>query len=130
MAKDNAKSHLAAVFRWSAAAETDWVAILASALGMAAPILLGAASGRLGSAWAWRSAACCSAARRPGDARAQAVALISALVPAGAAAILAIALAGHGWVSDAVVVVLAGAAGPVAAMGRRSRPWRSASSCC
>ena len=46
MDKDNAKSHLAAAFRWQAEAKTDWVAILASALGMAAPILLGAATGR------------------------------------------------------------------------------------
>ena len=119
MAKDNAKSHLAAVFRWSAAAETDWVAILASALGMAAPILLGAASGRLALGLGVAVGSLLVGGTPAGrDARAQAVALISALVPAGAAAILAIALAGHGWVSDAVVVVLAGAAGLVAAMGR------------
>jgi Fusaric acid resistance protein-like len=119
MTKDDTKSHLAAVFRWSAQAETDWVAILASAIGMAAPILLGAAVGKPGLGL---SAAVGSllvggiAAGR--DWRAQASNLIAALVPAGAAAILAVTLAGHGWRSDAMVVVLAGIAGAVAAMAR------------
>lgn len=119
MAKQNAKSHLAAAFRWSAAPETDWVAILASAIGMAAPILLGAAIGRLapalsvavGSLLVGGVGAC-------GGWRAQAAALIAALVPAAAAAVVAVVVAGHGWPSDAAVVVLAGFAGALAAMGR------------
>ncbi len=118
-----AKSHLAQAFRWTAAAETDWVAILASALGMAVPILLGAAAGRaalglgvaVGSLLVGGVGAFASA-------RAQAKALVAALVPAGAAAALAVAIAGHGWASDAGVVVLAGAAGLIAAMGRPIAP--------
>ena len=117
--KDDAKSHLAAAFRWQAEAKTDWVAILASALGMAVPILFGAATGRFelgfGMAVGGLLVGGIGAGR---DWRAQGRALIAALLPAGAAAVLAAALAGHGWASDASVVVLAGAAGAVAAMGR------------
>jgi hypothetical protein len=119
MARDKAKSHLAEAFRWSAEAETDWVAILASAIGMAAPILLGAAIGKpaLGLGLAVGSLLV-GGIGAFGSFRAQGRALIAALVPAGAAAILAVTLAGHGWVSDAVVVALAGIAGTLAAMGR------------
>ena len=119
MERDKAKSHLAEAFRWSAEAETDWVAILASAIGMAAPILLGAAIGKpapgLGLAVGSLLVGGIGAF---GSFRAQGRALIAALVPAGAAAILAVTLASHGWLSDAVVVVLAGIAGALAAMGR------------
>ena len=39
-------------------------------------------------------------------------------MPAAAAATVAVLIAGHGWVSDAVMTLLAGAAALVAAMGR------------
>lgn len=117
--KDNAKSHLAAVFRWQAEAKTDWVAILASALGMAAPILLGVATGRFAVGFGMAVGSLLVGGVGAGrDWRAQGRALVAALVPAGAAAALAAALAGHGWLSDAAVVLLAGAAGALAAMGR------------
>jgi Fusaric acid resistance protein-like len=114
-----AKSHLAAAFRWSTEAKTDWVEILASAIGMAAPILLAAAAGKLafgfgisvGSLLVGGTAA-------NNDWRAQGRALIAALVPAALASVAAVAVAGHGWMSDAAVVLLAGTAGAVAAMGR------------
>jgi Fusaric acid resistance protein-like len=114
-----AKSHLAAAFRWSTEAKTDWVEILASAIGMAVPILLGAAVGELalgfgvavGSMLVGGTAA-------NNDWRAQGRALIAALVPAALAAVVAVAVAGHSWMSDVAVVLLAGAAGAVAAMGR------------
>jgi hypothetical protein len=119
MGKQSAQSHLTAAFRWSADANADWVAILASAIGMAAPILLGAATGRLapalgvavGSLLVGGVGAC-------GSLRAQGAALTAALVPAAAAAVVAVVVAGHGWPSDAAVVVLAGLAGALAAMGR------------
>ena len=123
MSKDGAKSHLAEVFRWSAAGETDWVAILASALGMGVPILLGAASGRLALGLGVAVGSLLLGGTPAGSSfRAQGAALIASLVAAGAAAVLAAAIAGHGWVSDAIVVVLAGAAGAIAAMGRPVTP--------
>jgi len=119
MAKQNAKSHLAAAFRWSADAETDWVAILASAIGMAAPILLGAVTGWLAPALSVAvGSLLVGGVGARGGFRAQAAALIAALAPAAAAAVIATGLAGHGWPSDAGVVVLAGLAGALAAMGR------------
>lgn len=119
MDKGSAKSHLAAAFRWSSDAATDWVAILASALGMAAPILLGAASGRLALGFGMAVGSLLVGGVGAGrDWRAQAAALLAVLAPAGVAAVLAVALAGHGWLSDAGVVVLAAAAGVLAAMGR------------
>lgn len=45
--RPDTKRHLIEAFRWSSETKTDWVEILASAIGMAAPILLGAASGKL-----------------------------------------------------------------------------------
>ncbi len=117
--KAKTKSHLAEVFRWSSDADTDWVSILASAFGMAVPILFGLATGRLplgfGMAVGGLLVGGVSAGR---DWRAQAQALSAALLPAGAAAIVAALVAGYGWASDAVVVLLAGIAGALAAMGR------------
>jgi Fusaric acid resistance protein-like len=113
------KSHLVEALRWSTGTKTDWVEIFASAIGMAAPIVLGAAIGELafglrmavGSLLVGGTSAGC-------DWRAQIKTLAAALGPAAAAASVAVAVAGHGWMSDAAVVLLAGAAGGVAAMGR------------
>lgn len=121
--KPPAKTHFAEVFRWSAAAKTDWVEILAAAAGMAAPILFGAAMGELalgfgvavGSLLVGGTAA-------NNDWRAQGRALIAALVPATAASVVAVGVAGHSRMSDIAVVLLAGAAGAVAAMGRPVAP--------
>ena len=106
------------------AAETDWVAILASALGMGVPILLGAASGRLalGLGVAVGSLLVGGTPARSQLARARCGA--DRLAGGGGCRGRArdAAIAGHGWVSDAIVVVLAGAAGAVAAMGRPVTP--------
>jgi len=117
--KQNAKSHLAAAFRWSVDADADWIAVWASAIGMAAPILIGAATGRLAPALGVAvGSLLVGGVGAFGSWRAQAGALIAAPVPAAAAAVLATAAAGHGWLSDATVAVLAGIAGALAAMGR------------
>lgn len=119
MSKLAAKTHLAEAFRWSAAAETDWVATLAAAFGMAVPILLGAATGRFALGFGMAVGSLLAGGIPAGrDWRAQIASLIAALVPASLAAVFALALAGHAWLSDAGVVVLAGAAGLLAAMGR------------
>jgi Fusaric acid resistance protein-like len=115
----DARKHLAAAFRWSAEARTDWVAILGAALGMAMPILLGAATGNLALGLGMAVGSLLVGGIGAGrDWRAQVGMLIAALVPAAAASAVAVVTAGRGWASDAVVVVLAGAAGAVAAMGR------------
>ena len=113
------KTHLAKVFTWSREERVDWVAILASAIGMAAPIGLGAAIGNIGLGLTMAVGSLLVGgvgARR--DRPAQWRALLEALVPAAAAATVAILIAGHGWLSDAVMTLLAGAAALVAAMGR------------
>ena len=50
-------------------------------------------------------------------------ALLAALVPATAASVVGVFLAGHGWMSDALVVPIAGMAAAVAAMGRPVATW-------
>lgn len=119
MKPNGAKKHLIDAFRWSAAPRTDWVAMLGAALGMAVPILLGAAIGRLGLGLGMAVGGLLVGGISAGaDWRAQARALAAALAPAALAAPVAVVIVGHGWVSDAAIVVLAGAAGAVAAMGR------------
>jgi len=119
----DAKTHLIEAFRWSTAIKTDWVEILASAIGMAAPILLGAALGELALGFGMAvGGLLVGGAAANNDWRAQGRALIAALVTAAAASSVAVAVTGHGWMSDAAVVLLAGAAGAVAAMGRPVAP--------
>jgi hypothetical protein len=119
----NGMSHLAGVLRWSREVCVDWVEILASALGMAVPVLLGAAIGNLalgmGMAVGGLLVGGIGAGR---DWHAQGRMLFVALVPAAAASIVAVFVGGHGWVSDAAVVVLSGAAGVLAAIGRPVAP--------
>ncbi len=117
------KAHLAKVFTWSRETRIDWVAILGSAIGMAAPILLGAALGNLGLGLTMAVGSLLvggiGASR---DRYAQLHALAAALIPATAAAIVAVLFAGHGWVSDALMTLLAAAAALLAAMGRPVAP--------
>lgn len=117
------KTHLAKVFTWSREERVDWVAILGSGLGMAGPVLLGAALGNLGLGLTMAVGGLLvggvGAGRdRPGQVRALAVAFISAV----AAATVAVLISGHGWVSDALMTLLAGVAALVAAMGRPVTP--------
>ncbi len=119
MKPTDARTHLVKAFRWSDENKTDWVAILGSAIGMAAPILLGATLGDLplGLAMAVGSLLVGGIAANR-DWRTQLRALAVALVPAVAASIAAVVAAGHGWLSDAVVLLLAGAAAVISGMGR------------
>ena len=113
------KRHLASIFRWSTAGNADWVAILASAFGMSLPILIGASMGRFTLGLGVAVGSMLVGGVNAYDTwRTQSEALFIGLVPACAASPLALALAGHGWASDAAVVVLSGAAGLIAAMGR------------
>ena len=113
------ETHLAKVFHWSPEAKTDWASILGSAIGMAAPILLGAAIGKLelGLTMAVGSLLV-GGIGADRDGRAQFRALIAALVPAAAAAVIAVLSAGHGWMSDVLMTLIAGAAATLVAMGQ------------
>lgn len=117
------RNHLVEAFHWSGEASVDWVEILASAFAMAVPVLLGAAIGDLafgmGMAVGGLLVGGIGAGR---DWRAQGRMLVGAIVPAAAASIVATVVGGHGWLSDAWVVVLAGAAAVLAAMGRPVAP--------
>jgi hypothetical protein len=131
MEPTDAKRHLIEAVRWSSETKTDWVEILASAIGMAAPILLGAALGKLalGVGMAVGSLLV-GGTGASHDWHAQIKALVAALVPAAAATSISVAVAGQGWVSDAAVALIAGAAGPWRRWAGRSRRWRSVSFCC
>ena len=116
---ESKKTHLAKVFTWSRKERVDWVAILASAIGMGAPIGLGAAIGNIGLGLTMAVGSLLVGGVGAGrDRPAQLRALLEALVPAAVAATVAILIAGHGWVSDATMTLLVGAAAAVAAMGR------------
>jgi hypothetical protein len=117
------KTHLAKVFTWSREERVDWVAILGSAIGMAGPVLLGAALGnlRLGLTMAV-GGLLVGGIGAGSDWPAQWRALAAAFIPAVAAATVAVLVAGHGWVSDVLMTLLAGAAALVAAMGRPVTP--------
>jgi len=118
-----AKSHLAEAFRWSTETRPDWVEILAAAIGMAVPILLGAAMGELALGFGMAvGSLLVGGVGANRDWRTQGRAVLAALVPAAAASVIAISVAGHGWMSDAAVALFAGAAGLLAAMGRPVAP--------
>jgi Fusaric acid resistance protein-like len=113
------KSHLVEAFHWSTETKTDWVEVLASAIGMAAPIVLGAALGELALGLGMAVGSLLVGGTGAGrDWRAQIKTLAAALAAAAAAASVAVAVSGHGWVSDGLVTLLAGAAAILAAMGR------------
>jgi Fusaric acid resistance protein-like len=117
------KTHLAKVFAWSREEPVDWVAILASAIGMAGPVLLGAGLGRLGLGLTMAVGSLLVGGVGAGhDRRVQLRALAAALIPASAVAAVAALVAGHGWISDVVMTLFAGAAALVAAIGRPVAP--------
>jgi Fusaric acid resistance protein-like len=90
---------------------------------MAVPILLGATMGELALGFGMAvGSLLVGGVGANRDRRAQGRAVLAALVPAAAASVIAISVAGHGWMSDAAVALLAGAAGLLAAMGRPVAP--------
>ncbi len=117
------KTHWIEAFRWSNDADSDWVAILGAALGMAAPILLGAALGDLETGFSLAiGGLMVGGIGAHSSFRAQFRTLIAALFPTALAATVAVGVAGYGASSDAAMVLLAGAAGLVAALGRPVTP--------
>ncbi len=115
-----AKAHLSEALRWSTGAEVELIQVLTAALGMAGPVLLAGAMGRLplglaaalgsfvvGTAGAGRSA------------KNQVTKIALALGDATLASIVATLAARHGWMSACGIVLLAAVA---ALLGGYSRP--------
>jgi glutathione peroxidase len=120
MSSSGWSSHFGKAFLWSKETRIDRVEIASSAIGIAGPALLGAAAGHIASGLAASLGGLMiggilqSLSWQAGMAEAAAGA-----VPAVGATVLAALLAGHGWVAEAVMIVLAGAA---ALFGGYSRP--------
>ncbi len=115
----NARTHLAEAFRWSKQTEVDLVEVLATGLGMAGPVLLAAAMGHISLGLvASVGSLVVSGAGLGSSTRTQAQALASALVPAALASIAAAYAAGHAWLTDAIVVVLASVAATIGGYSR------------
>ncbi len=113
------RTHLGEALRWSTDAATDWLAVLGSGLGMAGAALAGAAAGDLRAGLgAALGGLVLSGVATAATARAHAGAMIRALVPAALAATAAALAGGHGWVSDTLVVLLAGIAAVFSGISR------------
>jgi len=111
------KAHVAEAFRWSTQSEVELAAILAAGFGMAGPALLGAAVGQFSLGLAASIGAMAVDGAGMGR-KAQLTALAEAFVPAAFAVIAATFIAGHGWLSDAIIVMLAGAAAIIGGFNR------------
>jgi len=112
--------HLAEALRWSTGTEVEWDQGLSAAAGMAVPVLLAAAAGHISLGLAASAGSLVASGVGAGSsAREQAQELASVLAPAALASLAAVLASGHGWLSDAILVVLACAA---ATLGGYSRP--------
>ncbi|HEX7466628.1 MAG TPA: hypothetical protein VF309_08300, partial [Usitatibacter sp.] len=103
-------AHLAAALRWSTRAEVDWAQMAAASLGMAGPIVAGIVAGHVESGFAASigglmlgGVGSCASARE------QLREIALAIAPAIAAIVAAAGLAGHGF-GSAIVLLLVGAA--------------------
>jgi hypothetical protein len=112
-------AHVAAALRWSTGGEVDWAQIAAASLGMAGPIVAGIAAGHAESGFAASiGGLMLGGVGSCASARGQLREIALAIAPAIAAILVAAGLAGQGFES-AIVVVLIGAAG---LLGGFSRP--------
>ena len=109
------RKHLLEACRWSAGGEVEAAEIAAAALGMATPVLLAAVRGS-GDLAPGLAAAMGSLAA--GRFRARLGREAEALAPAVLAALLAVICAGHGWLTQAALVLLAGIAATVGGFSR------------
>jgi len=120
MALSDRTTPLLRLFRWSTEATVDRTTMLGSGIGVAGPVVLGAAMGSLSAGLTAALGGLMVAGVAPrGPWPAQAAAVTGRLVPAAAASVVAALIARHGVLTDALVALLAGA-GAVA--GVVSRP--------
>lgn len=114
------KAQMAMIFRWSTEAKIEMAEVLAAGLGMAGPVLLATMSGHLGPglAAAIGSLAVGGIETASSNIKAQAKSEAAALAPAALAAFLAVLVGGHGWLTDAMLVLLAGVAATIGGYSR------------
>ena len=113
-------SHLREIFRWSSEGRIGKAEILAAALGMAVPVLVGVLSGHPAPGFAAALGALAVGRIEAGAGTLACVKrVVGSLAPLVLAALLALAVAGHGWRTSAALVLLSGIA---AAIGGFSRP--------
>lgn len=119
VSRSKAHLHLADVFRWSTAVAVDRNTIISAGIGMVSPIGLAAALGNLpAGVIAALGSMMVVGPRSGGDRLSWVRELIFAATFASITSAVAILAAGHGWISDAIVIVLAGV---VATLGGYSR---------
>lgn len=103
--------HLAAALRWSPGRDSSGVEALAAGVAMAAPVAAGVALGHLSLGLAAAVGGLVLNDVSPGPtARAHARRLAAVFAPTGVACVAAMLISGHGWLTDALVVGLAGLA--------------------
>ena len=115
------RAHLSEVCRWSAEREIEAAEIVAAALGMAVPVLLAGISGSGDPAPGLAAAMgglAVSHVEIAGGFPAYLRGRAKALAPAILAAPLAVLCAGHGWLTDAALVLLVGIAATVGGISR------------
>lgn len=114
------RTHLSEAIQWSRATGTELLESLAAGFGMAGPVLLGASTGHLPAGLAASVGALTMGGTDIGSGiRAQIRGIADALVPTAIAALVAVVIAGHGWLTDLVLICLVGFA---ATIGGYSRP--------
>jgi len=119
MAVSERKLHLIEALRWSADRDVEWVEILSAGIAMAAPVAVGAALGHLAIGLAASVGGLLIGDVPPGPTVSDhAHRLARVLAPAVVASVAATLAAGHGWITDAVVVLLATAAATVGSYSR------------
>lgn len=112
--------HLAEALRWSTEAEVGAADVLAAGFGMAGPVLVAAAMGEFALGMpASLGALAASGVGAGASVRSQARGLAVAVAPVALASVCAVFAAGHGGLSNAMVVVFAVIA---AILGAYSRP--------
>ena len=113
-------SHLREIFRWSSEGRIGKAEILAAALGMAVPVLVGVLSGHPAPGFAAALGALAVGRIEAGTGTLACVKRVfGSLAPLVLAALLALAVAGHGWWTSAALVLVSGIA---ATIGGFSRP--------
>ena len=116
----NERNHLTQALHWSKDIGVDWVGALASGIGMTAPIALGAATGQLAlGLTASVGALAVSGAGRGASAKAQVKSLAWAFAAVVAPSVATALVAGHGALTQVMVVMLVCLA---ATVGGYSRP--------
>jgi hypothetical protein len=110
---------LADVLRWSREKHVPMSQIIGSGLGMSIPIAVGVASGHLEiGLMASLGGLALSSAAGNGKLRQQSVLLCYALITGIAAILIGSTVSGHGWLTGAVIIIMAFMAAMIGGMGR------------